>query len=929
MNLLQNKELFKQIFLFGPQPSLIMSDDGELLYVNKASEMMLGYTQDELLLNNRYVKIYPDQNAHQELVSTIKKDGSVHEAQLQFRTKSQNVIDTLYSARLTELGVEKYIIATMHEIKPARKYENADRYRSDIVEMLTSGYTLQQVLAAIVYMIEDTIKGAYASILLLDENGKSLILGAAPSLPDTYNEAIDGLKIGPTAGTCGKAAYTAKRVVTEDILSDPHWAPWKDIAQKSWLRSCWSQPIKDAQGKVLGTFAVYHKEPTVPQEDELKMVESLSHLAMIAIEYYQLHEALQYSEKQYKLITENSADIIWTMGPSGKFTYVSPSSQAILGYTPEESVTKRITDVLTPKYASIMENGRNKMLDIIASGSPLTEEIKSNPPFKGCIEAEQLKKDGSLIWTEMSYNAVFDANNRFVNIIGITRDISTRKEIEEKLRNSEELFSTIIHTSPDGIGIGDREMKITYASETLIHMYGYDNAEDAKGMSLFDFFAPEYREKALLEFRNLLTGGYRGPHEYKVRKKDGTTFWAEISSQLILNKDTNEFDGIFFITRDITKRKENEERLRESEELFSMIVYTSPDGIGMTDILGNMTYASEKLLKIMGYRRFEEILDNSVLNLFAPEYKEKTARIITDLFKGTPAEPAEYQMYKKDGTLFWAEINMQILQGLDKIPVGIFFIVRDISDRKGSEAKLKEYTEKLSELNAIKDRYFSIIAHDLRNPFTSLRGITAIMQNKLENKQYEELDEYVKMLDTATERTHELLENLLEWSLTQIEDGISFNPKKLQLAKLVYTITLLQTNSLESNKINLTIDVPENIHIQADRNMVETVLRNLLSNAMKFTPDGGNIEISAKLAEQGDIVKVSVADSGMGIKPGNIEKLFRIETNYSTYGARHEKGTGLGLILCREFVERHGGRIWVNSEEGKGSTFNFTLPVAK
>lgn len=251
-----------------------------------------------------------------------------------------------------------------------------------------------------------------------------------------------------------------------------------------------------------------------------------------------------------------------------------------------------------------------------------------------------------------------------------------------------------------------------------------------------------------------------------------------------------------------------------------------------------------------------------------------------------------------------------------------------MSDRKVSEAKLKEYTEKLKELNAIKDRYFSIIAHDLRNPFTSLRGITAIMQNKLENKQYDELDEYVKMLDTATERTHELLENLLEWSLIHIEDGISFAPKRLQLAKLIYNITLLQANSLESNKINLNIDVAENIYLQADRNMVETILRNLLSNAMKFTPDGGNIRITAELPEP-NMVKVSVADSGMGIKPENIDKLFRIETNYSTYGARHEKGTGLGLILCREFVERHGGRIWVESEEGKGSTFNFTLPLAK
>jgi signal transduction histidine kinase/ligand-binding sensor domain-containing protein len=238
--------------------------------------------------------------------------------------------------------------------------------------------------------------------------------------------------------------------------------------------------------------------------------------------------------------------------------------------------------------------------------------------------------------------------------------------------------------------------------------------------------------------------------------------------------------------------------------------------------------------------------------------------------------------------------------------------------------QLNNTNQQLAILNSTKDRFFAIIAHDLRNPFHTVSGFTEILINDYKNLPPEKIERYLNLIHTSSTNGNNLLENLLQWSRSQT-GRIAFDPARLNLFAIAdETVNLLEGNALRKNiRINSLVD--QNIILFADEHMLKTIFRNLVSNAIKFTSENGNISIKSVIT--GAKVEITVADTGVGIAPENIPKLFRIDTNITTKGTSSESGTGLGLILCKEFVEKHNGTIWVESKINKGSEFKFTLPL--
>ncbi|MCP4396138.1 MAG: response regulator [bacterium] len=238
--------------------------------------------------------------------------------------------------------------------------------------------------------------------------------------------------------------------------------------------------------------------------------------------------------------------------------------------------------------------------------------------------------------------------------------------------------------------------------------------------------------------------------------------------------------------------------------------------------------------------------------------------------------------------------------------------------------ELDEKNLELKLLNADKDKFFSIIAHDLRNPLGALRELPQIIIENIKNYSTDELIRMISMQREAAQNLFALLENLLTWSRLQ-RGMIGLEPQQLDIIELARRNITLMNMTAEQKGISLTNSVQDHTVACADYKMIDTVLRNLITNAIKFTKSGGSIDISASL--NGSNVEIAVRDTGIGISEHNLPKLFRIEERYKKVGTANERGTGLGLILCKEFVERHGSKIWVESEPGKGSTFTFSLPV--
>jgi signal transduction histidine kinase len=237
----------------------------------------------------------------------------------------------------------------------------------------------------------------------------------------------------------------------------------------------------------------------------------------------------------------------------------------------------------------------------------------------------------------------------------------------------------------------------------------------------------------------------------------------------------------------------------------------------------------------------------------------------------------------------------------------------------------KKLEEKLIESNTAKDKFFSIIAHDLKSPFSSILGFMEMLNDEYDSLDESERKQFINYVFNDAKHIFNLILNLLSWSRTQT-NRISFNPINFDLYALIEdNISLLQS-SANKKEITITMSVPEKITIYADPEMISTVVRNLLSNAIKFTPKKGKIEVGSKGIINNKI-NVSVSDSGVGIKKENIPKFFKLSETHTTIGTDDEKGTGLGLIICKEFIKKHNGEIWVESEEGKGSKFIFTLPL--
>ena len=249
-------------------------------------------------------------------------------------------------------------------------------------------------------------------------------------------------------------------------------------------------------------------------------------------------------------------------------------------------------------------------------------------------------------------------------------------------------------------------------------------------------------------------------------------------------------------------------------------------------------------------------------------------------------------------------------------------LMEEIKERKTAEETLSISEERLKSANASKDKFFSIIAHDLKNPFNAILGLTNLLIDDYDCFTKEEQKEFLENIKVTAENTFRLLQNLLEWSQTQT-GSISFYPCQFLIQPMISEVVALTKPSADNKNISIFTEVPNDIKVFSDRNMTNTIIRNLLLNSIKFTNPGG--EVTLKIERIGSLVEISVSDNGIGISEANQAKLFKIDSTVNSYGTAGEQGTGLGLILCKEFVEKNRGRIRVNSKEGVGTTFSFTL----
>ncbi len=389
-------------------------------------------------------------------------------------------------------------------------------------------------------------------------------------------------------------------------------------------------------------------------------------------------------------------------------------------------------------------------------------------------------------------------------------------------------------------------------------------------------------------------------------------FVNEISSKAYKNNQLN---------KSFQELKEAEEKLMNSELLNSALIKHLPQRIFVKDpgskyILCNDIYSAD-----LGIES-KEITGRDDFEFFKAELAEKYQRDDHQVIKEGIQKEFE-EKYAISGQERWTHIIKVPYRDSNNRIIGVLGIFEDITERKLGQEEIIHKNALLQTMNAEKDKFFSIIAHDLRGPLSSFVSATQLLTDEIKSLSIEEIMKIASSMRTSATNIYSLLENLLEWSRLR-QDGLEFVPEKLNLSERIFLCTGILSESAGKKDIAINISVPEELEIFADKHMFDTILRNLGSNAIKFSPGGSKILFSAKSAGN-DTIEIKVTDSGIGMSPELMGKLFMLNQQTNRKGTNGEPSTGLGLLLCKEFVEKNGGVISVESEPDKGSVFSFTI----
>ena len=464
---------------------------------------------------------------------------------------------------------------------------------------------------------------------------------------------------------------------------------------------------------------------------------------------------------------------------------------------------------------------------------------------------------------------------------------------------------------------------------TIINLneYGYKFIGKGKGENLsqnFLDFVDDEKNTLLSILRKTTDQTFPQSIEVRFKGMNNKSFYTILSINNYFDTETNK--NLFIVSVvDITNQKMQAELVRASQLRFENIANSAPVMIWITDVDGLFIFVNNIWCIFTGRNIGEELGLNWIQDVH-PDELNGLIHLYKKSVDNRTAFSYQFRFKRIDNVYRWLMMNGVPRLNDDGAFLGFIGICTDITNQKENEEYINKINYELENANKNKDKFFSIISHDLRSPLSGIMSILEIIVEDYESLEEDELKGILSEAAKSSKNTFILMENLLEWARLQT-GKMSFDPQNISLTLVLSSIRDIYFQKLKEKSISLNFDFKPEYFAFADQQMTETVLRNLISNAIKFTPESGLILVSFKDSRNDILIKVK--DTGVGMDENQISELFKLEMTHWTVGTSGERGTGLGLILCKELVEKQNGKIWVESEVNSGSTFFFTLPKAK
>lgn len=883
--------------------------NGRIRYVNPAYLRMFGYNKETNLAGASLLDNIAAE-CQEEISDRIARRFSGEDEPNRYETTGIKLDGSKFpfeaEAFLLELPDGQATVVFLSDLSERKQAEEALQ-RSEVLELLSTGAPLNEILTALVINAEKHNTETLCSVLLLDADGKHLLHGAAPSLPYYYNEAIDGIEIGPDVGCCGAAAYSGDQVIAKDIRSHLNWVNARKLTERAGLRACWSEPIISTGGVVLGTFAIYYREPRAPMQADLDFIQDSARLAGIAIERKQAEAALRNNEQQLRLITDNIPAFVAYIDSELHFRFNNKKYEYWFGMSQDELRGKHVRDVLGETSYQIQKERYAKVL----SGIPV--EFEYSLQF---IDNKEHYISGSFI-PDISDDGVTKG------FFALAIDITERKQGEHALTESEGRFRAIIENASVGMAVIDSNTgRFVRVNNKYCDIVGYTEAEML--ITTFQNITyPDDLEADLANMKMLMDGELSEfTMEKRYYRKDASIVWVNLAV-IPMPEDKEGISYHIAIIEDISERKRVEEALRESEAKLRRAQSVAHVGSWELDISNSKLLWSDETYRIFSIPRTEVLTHQKFIEHVHPDDVAHLNKAWETALAGQ--EYDEEHRIVVDGKIRWVHEKSYFEFDKEGNAVRALGTVQDITERKQTEEQTRQHQADLAHMARINTmgELATGIAHELNQPLSAINTYAAVSQKLLKSdiNQQQKLSEVLEAIGAQAMRASEIIRRLRQFVKKQ-------TPQKTMvvLNKLVQEVLTFTEQEIKKKNVHLQLELADRLpEVCADAIQIEQVLVNLIHNSLEAmeltTTNNRQLTIRTYLNQNG-LAQVEVTDTGPGIDGETLSHIF--ESFVTTKGT---KGMGIGLSISSSIIGGHGGHLWAKSEPGKGASFFFTLPL--
>ncbi len=618
-------------------------------------------------------------------------------------------------------------------------------------------------------------------------------------------------------------------------------------------------------------------------------------------------ERLRESEEKKRLIFESLRDGVMIVDLKGNVVEANETAIRMLGYSRDELLGISTLDFVAEKDREKAIDNAVKLVSVGVADDYIDYTVLS-----------LVTKDGREIQVEHSTALMRDAAGRPEAVVGISHDITERRKMQRQLLESAEKIRIMFNSIADGITVTSLDGTMIETNEAAVLLHGFTSKEEMLGMNGIELIAEKDRKRCFDNAVKALKDGQVQPRvEYALLRKDGSEFDGEYTLAP-MHGESGRIEGFIAVVRDITEQKKAREALRASEEQMRIMFQSIHDSIMVTDLMGTIVNANQAAIRMSGYKR-EELIGKNAIEFIAEKDRQRLMDLMVQNAQGGGTENMECTFVIADGSEIDVESSSALMYDSAGNASGFITIARDITERKRVQQQLHDMLEDLKRSNAELEQFAYVASHDLQEPLRMISSYTQLISRRYRGKLEKDADEFIDYAVDGANRMQSMIQALLTYSRVGTR-GREPEPTDCE-AILVNALKNLQA-SIDESKAEVTHD-PLPVIMADDVQMVQ-LFQNLIGNGIKFQTEGVVPRIHIAAEDNGDDWLFSFRDNGIGIDSQYKERIFVIFQRL--HGKQVYKGTGIGLSVCKKIVERHGGKIWVESELGKGAIFCFTIP---